>query len=316
MMTIAVAGGAGFIGSHLCEFLLDQGHKVFALDNMKTGRRDNIEHLLKNRNFNWLEHDIRVRLHLNHKIDRIYNLASPASPVDFEKIPEYIMETASDGHRNLLRLAQENGARILFASTSEVYGDPLEHPQKETYLGNVDCTGIRACYDEAKRYGEALTMIYHRFHKVETRIIRIFNTYGPRMRPEDGRVIPNFCNQALRGEPLTVYGDGKQTRSLCYVSDMVRGMHSLMESKYSNPVNIGNPDEYSMNDLADKIIAAVGNKNLKKTHHPLPPSDPKRRKPDISLARKILGWEPQVSLAEGMKATLEYFAKEARRTTS
>jgi dTDP-glucose 4,6-dehydratase len=306
MKTALVAGGAGFIGSHLCEFLLNKGYRVYAIDNMVTGQRKNIEHLIQNKNFSWIDHDIINPLFMNSPCDEIYNLASPASPIDFEKIPDFILKTSAIGHLNLLNWAKTHNARILFASTSEVYGDPLVHPQVESYLGNVDCTGIRGCYDEAKRFGEALSMSYRRLYKLETRIARIFNTYGPRMRPEDGRVIPNFFTQALNDKPLTIYGDGKQTRSLCYVSDLVEGLFKLMQSDQFTPINIGNPQEQTILELA-QVVADVCKTKLKTQKMPLPPSDPKQRRPDISKAKELLKWSPQVSLAEGMSKTLEYF---------
>ncbi|MDZ4677584.1 MAG: UDP-glucuronic acid decarboxylase family protein [Oligoflexia bacterium] len=306
MKVALVAGGAGFIGSHLCELLLAKNYRVYAIDNLVTGRRSNIEHLINNKSFSWIEHDINNPLHMNVACDEIYNLASPASPIDFEKIPDFILRTGSIGHLNLLQWAQQQNARILIASTSEVYGDPLEHPQKETYLGNVDCTGIRGCYDEAKRFAEAMTMAYHRRYKIDTKIMRIFNTYGPRMRPEDGRVIPNFFMQALKKQPFTIYGDGKQTRSLCYVTDLVEGMHMLMQSSINTPTNIGNPDEYTILDIA-KNVGLACKVDFKTEHKPLPPSDPKQRRPDITKAKRELKWEPKVSLREGFEKTLEYF---------
>jgi len=304
--TALVAGGAGFIGSHLCEYLLGQGYRVYAIDSLVTGRRINIEHLLANPNFSWIEHDIVAPLYMNVPCDEIYNLASPASPVDFEKIPIFILKTAAIGHMNLLNWAKMNKARILFASTSEVYGDPLEHPQKETYLGNVNCIGHRGCYDEAKRYGEAISMAFRRQYGIETRIVRIFNTYGPRMRPEDGRVIPNFFTQGLSGKPFTIYGDGKQTRSLCYVSDLVEGLHKLMLSDVADPVNVGNPDEYTILEIAKSVAAACG-AQFKTEFMPLPPSDPKQRRPDITRAKELLNWSPKISLKEGFVKTLDYF---------
>jgi dTDP-glucose 4,6-dehydratase len=305
--TALVAGGAGFIGSHLCEFLLEKGYRVYAIDNLITGRRVNIEHLIHNENFSWLEHDIINKLFMNVPCDEIYNLASPASPVDFTKIPDVILRTSSIGHMHLLDWARTHKARILFASTSEVYGDPLEHPQKESYLGNVDCNGIRGCYDEAKRFGEALTMAYNRQFGLETRIVRIFNTYGPRMRPEDGRVIPNFFSQALHKQPMTIFGDGTQTRSLCFVTDLVDGLYKLMQSDVKTPVNIGNPDEYTILDIA-KNVAIACHAEFKTTFLPLPPGDPKQRRPDITKAKEKLGWSPKVSLREGFEKTRTYFS--------
>jgi dTDP-glucose 4,6-dehydratase len=306
--TALVAGGAGFIGSFLCENLLEKGYRVYAIDNLVTGKRANIEHLLLNPAFSWIEHNIINPLHMNVPCHEIYNMASPASPVDFERIPDFILKTAAIGHMNLLEWAKLHKARILFASTSEVYGDPLEHPQKETYLGNVDCAGPRGCYDEAKRYGEALTRAYRTKHGLQTRVVRIFNTYGPRMRPEDGRVIPNFFSQALAGKPLTIYGDGKQTRSLCYVTDLVEGLYKLMQSEVDTPTNMGNPDEYTILDIA-KNVASVCEAEFKTEFKPLPQSDPKQRRPDITKAREELGWEPKVTLREGFAKTLDYFKK-------
>jgi nucleoside-diphosphate-sugar epimerase len=258
MAKALVAGGAGFVGSHLCELLLEKGYTVHAIDNLVTGARRNIQHLM-GKGLNWLEIDITSDFYLNDSYDEIYNLASPASPTDFEKMPTFILETGSRGHKNLLKQAKEMKAKILFASTSEVYGDPLEHPQQEEYRGNVNPIGIRSCYDEAKRYGEALTMAFNREHNVDTRIVRIFNTYGPRMRPGDGRVIPNFFAQALQKKPLTIQGDGKQTRSLCFVRDEVEGIYALMQSKETRPVNIGNPNELTILEIAEKINSLTGN---------------------------------------------------------
>ncbi len=306
-MRALVAGGAGFIGSHLCELLLEKGYRVDALDSLVTGRRENISHLEKSPKFSFLHQDLTHKISITEKYDEIYNLASPASPIDFTKIPIYILETAH-GHKQLLELATEQNARILYASTSEVYGDPLVHPQTESYWGNVNPIGPRSCYDEAKRYGEALTMAYLRNKKTKTRIIRIFNTYGPRMRPDDGRIIPNFFMQSLRQESLTIYGDGSQTRSFCYVSDMAAGMFALMQSTVTSPVNIGNPTEKSVSEIADEVNKLTGNKT-DHTFLPLPEDDPKRRWPQIDKARNQVGWEPRVSLAEGLKSTLEYFKK-------
>lgn len=300
-----VAGGAGFVGSHLCELLMEKGYTVHALDNLVTGKRQNIQHLIE-RGLNWLEIDITSDFYLNESYDEIYNLASPASPVDFEKMPIFILETASRGHKNLLKQAREMKARILYASTSEVYGDPEEHPQKESYRGNVSTTGPRSCYDEGKRYAEALTMAYRREYALDTRIVRIFNTYGPRMRPEDGRVIPNFFVQALKGKPLTVYGDGTQTRSFCYVRDEVEGIFALMQSKETMPLNIGNPTEFTMIQIAEKINQITGNK-AGTVFKPLPQDDPMRRKPDISRAKEVLGWAPKYDLQKGLELTLDYF---------
>ncbi len=300
-----VAGGAGFLGSHLCELLIEKDYTVHAIDNLVTGTRRNIQHLME-KGLNWLEIDITSDFYLNDTYDEIYNLASPASPIDFEKMPTFILETGSRGHKNLLKQAKEMKARILFASTSEVYGDPLEHPQKEDYRGNVNPIGIRSCYDEAKRYGEALTMAFNREHHVDTRIVRIFNTYGPRMRPADGRVIPNFFSQALQKKPLTIQGDGKQTRSLCYVRDEVEGIYALMQSKETRPVNIGNPNELTILEIAEKINSLTGN-TAGVTFKALPQDDPLKRKPDITRAKQVLNWSPKTSLDEGLKLTHKYF---------
>ena len=304
-MKVLVAGGAGFIGSHLVDALLKEGHEVHAMDNFVTGREDNIKHLDGNSNFKLIKADISKKVPKDN-YDRIYNLASPASPVDFAKIPLEILLTGSMGHKNLLDLAKECGARILFASTSEVYGDPQINPQNEDYFGNVNCRGARACYDEAKRFGEALTVNYQNHQGVETRTIRIFNTYGPRMAPKDGRVIPNFFMQALNNKSLTVYGDGKQTRSLCYVSDMVNGMMTLMESDVNLPVNIGNRNEKTILEIGQMINDLTGN-TADFVYHELPENDPKLRQPDTTRAKELLGWEPKVEAEEGLKITMEYF---------
>jgi dTDP-glucose 4,6-dehydratase len=305
-----VAGAAGFIGSHLCDYLLAKNYRVIGLDNFVTGREQNLSHLSTNSDFSFYKCDITQKSQLPNieKIDEIYNVASPASPVDFLKIPIFILQTGAIGHMNMLDLAEKTGARILYASTSEVYGDPLVHPQKEEYLGNVNPVGIRGCYDESKRFGEAMTMAYHREKKVNTAIVRIFNTYGPRMRPEDGRVIPNFFTQALKNESLTLYGEGNQTRSLCYVTDLIEGFWQLMQSQIHLPVNIGNPKEMTIKELADTVNELVGNT---KPHQlkPLPPDDPQRRCPDITKARTELHWEPKVNLKQGLTETLSYFKK-------
>ena len=309
MKIAVVAGAAGFIGSHLCDFLINKGYKVIGIDNLVTGRKKNLKHLEKNKKFKFYKADISKKLPTISKVNEIYNLASPASPVDFLKIPLEILETASVGQANLLKLAKKTKARILFASTSEVYGDPQQHPQVESYWGNVNCTGIRSCYDEAKRYGEAVTMAYHRGQKVNTAIARIFNTYGTRMRPEDGRVIPNFFSQAIAKKGLSIYGTGKQTRSLCYVSDLVEGLYALMQSKTHEPVNIGNPNEMSILEIADVINKITG--NIKShVYQELPPDDPKQRCPDITKAKSLLQWQPKVGLTEGLSKTLEYFRAE------
>jgi len=309
MKTAVVAGAAGFIGSHLCDFLLAKSYKVIGLDNFVTGREKNIAHLKNNSGFSFHRCDITETLPELGKVDEIYNLASPASPVDFEKIPVTILQTACVGHGNLLRLAKKNGARILYASTSEVYGDPLQHPQKESYWGNVNPIGPRGCYDEAKRFGEALTVAYHRQEKVNTCIVRIFNTYGTRMRPEDGRVIPNFFTQALSKQSLTIYGTGKQTRSLCYVSDLVEAIYLAMQGTQHDPVNIGNPKELTILEMADVINKIAGN-TAKHVFKDLPPDDPQQRRPDITRAQTLLKWSPKVELNDGLTKTLEYFKSE------
>ena len=308
-MKVLVAGGSGFVGSHLVDLLLEKNYEVTVIDNYVTGHKKNLAHTNK---VQVIEKDIREPLKFDQKFDQIYNLASPASPVDFDRIPQFIMETASVGHKNLLEIGKLTGARVFFASTSEVYGDPEVHPQQEDYRGNVSCIGPRSCYDEAKRYGESLSMIYNRTYGVDTRIVRIFNTYGPRMRPEDGRVIPNFFSQALSKKPLTIYGDGKQTRSLCYVRDEVEGLFKLMESKETRPVNVGNPKELTILELAETINKLLGN-TAGVEFKPLPTDDPQRRKPDITRAKEVLNWEPKVSLAEGLQKTFEYFRDELTR---
>lgn len=302
-----VAGGAGFVGSHLCDFLLDKGYEVTALDNMVTGRVENLEPALA-RGADFLKADITEidPASFSETFDEIYNLASPASPVDFSKMPVFILETASRGHRNLLELARRQGAPILFASSSEVYGDAEVHPQVESYFGNVNPIGPRGCYDEAKRVGEAYSLAYQRQYGVDIRIVRIFNTYGPRMRPNDGRIIPNFFIQALQRQALTVYGDGSQTRSFCYVTDLVEGIYRLMQSKEQRPVNIGNPIERTVLEIADKVNALTGNSTPIR-HLPLPENDPKLRRPDITRARTELGWEPKVDLEAGLRECLAYF---------
>jgi nucleoside-diphosphate-sugar epimerase len=308
MKTILVTGGAGFIGSHLCETLLEQGKKVICIDNFVTGKKENIAELLDNENFSFLEHDISSPLEFSEDVDQIFELASPASPVDFPKIPIEILTTGSIGLKNVLDFAVEKKARVLLTSTSEVYGDPLEHPQKESYWGNVNPIGERSCYDEAKRFGEALMMAYKRKKGLDPRIVRIFNTYGPKMRPDDGRVVPTFIKQALSNQPISVFGDGMQTRSFCFVKDEVAGLIALMESDYSLPVNIGNPLEITILEFAKKIVELCGSKS-QIDFKPLPKDDPVRRKPDISLAKEKLGWEPTVSLEEGLKKTIDWFKK-------
>ncbi|MGV3657694.1 MAG: UDP-glucuronic acid decarboxylase family protein [Chitinophagaceae bacterium] len=303
---ILITGAAGFLGSHLCDRFIKEGYEVLAMDNLITGDLRNIEHLFKLKEFTFYHHDVTEYIHVPGKLDYILHFASPASPIDYLKIPIQTLKVGAMGTHNCLGLAKTKGARILVASTSEVYGDPLVHPQTEEYWGNVNPVGPRGVYDEAKRYLESITMAYHNFHGVETRIIRIFNTYGPRMRLNDGRALPAFIGQALRGEDLTVFGDGSQTRSFCYVDDLVEGIYRLLLSDYAMPVNIGNPSEISLKDFAEEVLKLTGNK-VKITYKPLPADDPKQRKPDITKAREILGWEPKVDRAEGLKRTYEYF---------
>lgn len=303
---VLITGAAGFLGSHLCDRFLNEGYKVVGMDNMITGDIRNIEHLFALEDFEFYHHDVTTFVHVPGQIDYILHFASPASPIDYLKIPIQTLKVGSLGTHNLLGLARVKKARILIASTSEVYGDPLVHPQTEEYYGNVSTIGPRGVYDEAKRFQESITMAYHRFHGMETRIARIFNTYGPRMRLNDGRVIPAFIGQALRGEDLTIFGDGQQTRSFCYVDDQIEGLYRLLLSDYSYPVNIGNPTEITIRDFAEEIIQLTGT-NQKLVYKPLPKDDPLQRRPDISRAKEILGWEPKVSREEGMKKTYEYF---------
>jgi dTDP-glucose 4,6-dehydratase len=305
-MRILITGGAGFIGSNLCDRLLADGHDVIALDNLITGSTDNIAHLAGVQEFKFIHHDVTDYIYIPGPLDAVMHLASPASPVDFDRIPIQILKVGSLGTHNALGVAKEKGARFLLASTSEVYGDPLIHPQPESYWGNVNPIGVRGVYDEAKRFAEAITMAYHRIHGVDTRIIRIFNTYGPRMRLNDGRVVPNFVGQALRGEPLTVYGDGSQTRSFCYVSDLVDGMVRLLMSDEIDPVNVGNPIELPIRAFAETINRLTGNP-AGIIAKPLPIDDPRQRRPDITRARALLGWEPQVALEDGLTRTIDYF---------
>jgi dTDP-glucose 4,6-dehydratase len=306
MARVLITGGAGFIGSHLCERFLAEGDDVICMDNFRTGSPDNIAHLFQNRRFMFIEQDVTTYIYVKGTLDAILHFASPASPVDYLELPIPTLKVGSLGTHKALGLAKEKGARFLLASTSEVYGDPIVHPQPEEYWGNVNPIGPRGVYDEAKRFAEAITMAYHRAHGVQTRITRIFNTHGPRMRLRDGRVVPNFVSQALRGEPITVYGDGSQTRSFCYVSDLVDGIVRLLRSDYSNPVNVGNPTEVSILEFARRIIALTGAKSHI-VHEPLPVDDPKQRKPDITKARKLLGWEPKVGLEDGLKQTIDFF---------
>jgi dTDP-glucose 4,6-dehydratase len=304
---ILITGAAGFLGSHLSDRFIKEGYNVIGMDNLLTGNIQNIEHLFPLKEFEYYHHDITKFVHVPGKIDYILHFASPASPIDYLKMPIQTLKVGALGTHNLLGLAREKNARILVASTSEVYGDPLEHPQSEEYWGNVNPIGPRGVYDEAKRFLEAITMAYHTFHKVDTRIIRIFNTYGPRMRVEDGRVLPAFFSQAIRGEGLTVFGDGSQTRSFCYVDDLVEGIYRLLLSDYTRPVNIGNPDECTILQFAQEILALVNNPDAYIDYRPLPEDDPKVRQPDITKARSILGWEPKVPRAEGLLRTYEYF---------
>jgi dTDP-glucose 4,6-dehydratase len=306
MKRVLITGGAGFLGSHLCDRFLKEGYHVIAMDNLITGNLANIEHLFKLKEFEFYNHDVSKFVHVPGELDYILHFASPASPIDYLKLPIQTLKVGSLGTHNLLGLAKSKKARFLIASTSEVYGDPLVHPQNEDYWGNVNPIGPRGVYDEAKRFQEAITMAYHTYHGLETRIIRIFNTYGPRMRLDDGRVLPAFIGQALRGEDLTAFGDGSQTRSFCYVSDLVEGIYRLLLSDYPNPVNIGNPGEITINQFAEEIIALTGAKT-KVIYKPLPKDDPKQRQPDITRAREILNWEPKVNRAEGLKLTLDYF---------
>ncbi len=306
MKRVLITGGAGFLGSHLCDRFIKEGHYVIAMDNLITGDLRNIEHLFKHPNFEFYHHDVSKFIHVPGELDYILHFASPASPIDYLKIPIQTLKVGSLGIHNCLGLARVKKARVIIASTSEVYGDPLVHPQTEEYWGHVNPVGPRGVYDEAKRFQEAMTMAYHTYHGVETRIVRIFNTYGPRMRLNDGRVLPAFIGQALRGEDLTIFGDGTQTRSFCYVDDLVEGIYRLLLSDYAQPVNIGNPSEISMNEFAEEIIKLTGT-DQKIVHRPLPKDDPKQRQPDITKARAILGWEPKVDRAEGLKITYEYF---------
>ena len=304
--TSVVTGAAGFLGSHLTDLLLSRGHKVIGLDNFVTGSVDNISHLCGNKNFKFIQQDVTEFIFLDCPVNYVWHFASPASPIDYLQIPIQTMKVGSLGTHKALGLAKNKGARFLVASTSEIYGDPLVHPQTEEYWGNVSTIGPRGCYDEAKRFAEALTMAYHREHTVETRIVRIFNTYGPRMRINDGRVVPAFVSQALTNKPITIFGTGTQTRSFCYYADLIEGIYRLMMSDYDLPVNIGNPTEMTMLEFAEQIIRATKSKS-KITFKPLPQDDPKQRKPDITKAKKLLKWEPQVKLADGLKDTIEYF---------
>ena len=306
MKTILITGAAGFLGSHLCERFLKEDFCVIGMDNLITGSLKNIDHLNSYASFSFIEHDVSKHISISGKLDYILHFASPASPIDYLKIPIQTLKVGSLGTHNLLGLAKVKKAVVLVASTSEVYGDPLVHPQTESYFGNVNPIGPRGVYDEAKRFQEAITMAYHRFHKIDTKIIRIFNTYGPRMRLNDGRVLPAFIGQALRGEDLTVFGDGLQTRSFCYVDDLIEGIFKLLFSDYNYPVNIGNPDEITIKDFAEEIIKLTGTEQ-KIIYKPLPENDPLQRQPNISIAKEKLNWEPSVNRAEGLKITYDYF---------
>jgi len=303
---VLITGVAGFLGSHLCDRFIKEGYHVIGMDNLITGRLKNIEHLFQLEHFEFYNHDVSKFIHVPGELDYILHFASPASPIDYLKIPIQTLKVGSLGIHNCLGLARVKNARVLIASTSEVYGDPTVHPQTEEYWGNVNPVGPRGVYDEAKRFQEAMTMAYHTYHGVETRIVRIFNTYGPRMRLNDGRVLPAFIGQALRGEDLTIFGDGSQTRSFCYVDDLVEGIYRLLLSDYAEPVNIGNPDEITIKQFAEEIIKLT-NTNQKVVYHDLPVNDPKQRQPDITLAKKLLNWEPKVARAEGLKLTYDYF---------
>lgn len=308
-MKILITGGAGFIGSHLCDFLLEKGHEVICMDNLITGNMDNIAHLFGRKAFSFVQHDVTNYIYVAGDLDYILHFASPASPKDYLMFPIQTLKVGALGTHKALGLARAKGSRFLLASTSECYGDPLVHPQPEEYWGNVNPIGFRGVYDEAKRFAEATTMAYHRYHGIDTRIIRIFNTYGPRMRKADGRAIPNFITQALSGEPLTVFGDGSQTRSICYVSDLVDGIYKLMNSDVDTPTNIGNPEEMTILQLAEKIIAITESES-EIAFKSLPEDDPKVRRPDISKARKLLGWEPSVNADEGLRRTVRYFKEQ------
>ena len=303
---VLITGAAGFLGSHLCDKFIAEGYKVIGMDNLITGDLKNLEHLFPDPDFEFYHHDVTKYIHISGPLDYILHFASPASPIDYLKIPIQTLKVGAMGTHNCLGLAKDKGARMLVASTSEVYGDPLVHPQTEEYWGNVNPVGPRGVYDEAKRYMESITMAYHTFHKVDTRIVRIFNTYGPRMRLNDGRTLPAFIGQALRGENITVFGDGSQTRSFCFVSDLIEGIYRLLLSNYTLPVNIGNPNEISLKDFAEEVLALTGN-TVKIVYQPLPVDDPKQRQPNITKAKTLLDWEPRVSRKEGLQKTYAYF---------
>lgn len=303
-----ITGGAGFLGSHLCDKLIENGHKVICLDNLITGSLENIAHLFGNPNFRFIKYDVTEFIYVDGRVDNVLHFASPASPIDYLKYPIQTLKVGSLGTHKALGLAKAKKAKFLLASTSEVYGDPEIHPQPETYWGNVNPIGPRGVYDEAKRFAEAMTMAYHRYHGLDTRIVRIFNTYGPRMRLDDGRVLPTFISQALKGEDLTVFGDGSQTRSFCYVDDLVEGIFRLLNTDYHEPINLGNPDEITILEFAEEVLKLTNSKS-KITFKELPIDDPKVRQPDITLAKKFLGWEPKINRTEGIKKTLDYFIK-------
>jgi dTDP-glucose 4,6-dehydratase len=306
-----ITGGAGFLGSHLCDYLIEKGHEVICIDNLSTGNMGNISHLLGHKRFSFIQYDVTNFLHVDGELHNILHFASPASPIDYLKMPIQTLKVGSLGTHKALGLALSKKARLLLASTSECYGDPLVHPQTEDYWGNVNPVGPRGVYDEAKRFAESMTMAYHRYHGVETRIVRIFNTYGPRMRLEDGRALPAFMGQSLRGEDLTVFGDGTQTRSFCYVDDLVEGIYRLLCSEEAYPVNLGNPDEITLLELAHRVLEVTGSKS-RIVYRELPEDDPKVRRPDIGKARRLLGWEPKVSLDEGLHRVLPYFRSKVK----
>jgi len=305
-MRVLITGAAGFLGSHLADRFLAEGHHVIGMDNFLTGSPDNIAHLAGNPRFKFIQHDVTEFIYVEGPLEGVLHFASPASPIDYLELPIQTLKVGSLGTHKALGLAKAKGARFFLASTSEVYGDPQVHPQTESYWGHVNPVGPRGVYDEAKRFGEALTMAYHRYHKVDTRIVRIFNTYGPRMRPGDGRVVSNFIVQAIRGEPLTVYGDGSQTRSFCYASDLIDGIVRLFKSDRADPTNVGNPNEFTVRQLAEAVLRLTGSKSVIESR-PLPTDDPKVRQPDITVARTVLGWEPQIQLEEGLRRTIEFF---------